>query len=76
MSVRAACTWAAIEFRIPKILGIAAAQNIASQGVLLRAGFVRKHEQLMLFQGREQPVQFFEFGGTEPGQSPIGRLGI
>ena len=60
-AVRAACEWAADAFSIATILGVTAARNSASQGVLLRAGFVRQREQIMRFQGLEQPVIFFAF---------------
>jgi ribosomal-protein-alanine N-acetyltransferase len=60
-AVRAACEWAADSFSIATILGITAAQNSASQGVLLRAGFARQREDVMHFQGLEQPVIFFAF---------------
>ncbi|MEK7348364.1 MAG: GNAT family N-acetyltransferase [Candidatus Eisenbacteria bacterium] len=60
-AVRAACEWAADAFSIATIIGVTAAQNSASQGVLLRAGFVRQKEDFMRFQGREQPVVFFAF---------------
>lgn len=60
-AVRAGCEWAADAFSIATILGVTAAQNSASQGVLLRAGFVRQKEEVMRFQGLEQPVIFFAF---------------
>ncbi len=60
-AVRAMCEWAAAELSLPAIVGVTAAGNVASQGVLLRAGFVRKREQVMLLQGSEQPVIIFEF---------------
>ncbi len=59
-AVRAMCAWAADEFLLPAILGVTAARNIASQHVLLRAGFVRAKEQVMELQGVEQPVVIFE----------------
>lgn len=60
-AVRAMCAWAARSFALQKILGITALQNKPSQGVLLRAGFLRKKEQAMRFQGTEQSVLFFEY---------------
>ena len=60
-AVRVACEWAADIFSIGTILGVTATRNSASQGVLLRAGFVRQKEQVMRFQGLEQPVIFFAF---------------
>ena len=60
-AVRAACEWASDAFSIETILGVTAAQNSASQGVLLRAGFAWQKEEVMRFQGLEQPVIFFAF---------------
>jgi len=60
-AVRAACEWAADAFSIATILGVTAAQNSASQSVLLRVGFARQKEEVMRFQGLEQPVIFFAF---------------
>lgn len=62
-AVRAACDWVVDAFSIDAILGVTAAHNIASQGVLLRAGFAREKEDVMLFQGLEQPVVFFVLAG-------------
>jgi len=62
-AVRAACEWAADAFSIATILGVTAAQNSASQGVLLRAGFARRKEEVARFHGLEQPVIFFAFAG-------------
>jgi len=62
-AVRAACEWATSAFSLASILGVTAAQNSASQGVLLRAGFARQKEEIMRFQGLEQPVIFFAFDG-------------
>src|SRR5262245_27885235 len=53
-AVRGLCTWATAEFPIQTILGVTAAGNVASRGVLLRAGFRRKKAQVMRFQGSEQ----------------------
>jgi RimJ/RimL family protein N-acetyltransferase len=60
-AVHAACHWASDMFSLETILGITAAQNVASQGVLLRAGFTRQKDEVMRFQGLEQPVMFFSF---------------
>lgn len=60
-AVRAACHWACDVFQLEIILGITAARNVASQGVLLRAGFSRQKDEVMRFQGLEQPVIFFAF---------------
>jgi len=60
-AVRAACEWATDAFSIATILGVTAAQNSASQSVLLRAGFARQKEEVMRFQGLDQPVVLFAF---------------
>src|ERR1700694_148541 len=60
-AVRAACEWAAEQFSIATILGVTSGQNIASQRVLLRAGFAWQKDEVMRFQGREQAVVFFAF---------------
>ncbi len=70
-AVGAMCAWAADEFGLPTILGVTAARNIASQRVLLRAGFARKIKRLMDLQGVVQPVVIFEWSrpGVEPGSA-------
>ncbi len=60
-AVRAACEWISRAFSIATILGVTAARNTASQGVLLRAGFARQREAVMRFQGSEQAVVFFAY---------------
>ena len=60
-AVRAACEWVVKEFSLATIIGVTAAQNSASQGVLLRAGFAWQKDEVMCFQGREQAVVFFAF---------------
>lgn len=60
-AVRAACEWALREFRLPAVLGVAAARNVASQGVLRRAGFERQREEVTSMQGVRQPAVFFTF---------------
>jgi len=60
-AVRAACNWATTAFPIQTVLGITAIGNLASQGVLGRAGFERQKQEFMQFQGLEQPVIFFAF---------------
>ena len=60
-AVRAVCHWASDVFLLETILGITAAQNVASQGVLLRAGFTWRKDEVMRFQGLERPVMFFAF---------------
>lgn len=59
-AARALCRWAMAEFRLDSIVGITAQENIASQRVLLRAGFERKQEKKMWLQGREQPAVIYE----------------
>ena len=62
-AVRAASDWASTAFSLEAILGIAAAQNFASQAVLLRAGYSWQKAEVTRFQGVEQPVVFFAFTG-------------
>lgn len=60
-AVRAMCHWASNIFSLETILGITAARNAASRGVLLRAGFTWQKDDVMQFQGVQQPVIFFAF---------------
>ena len=60
-AVHALSEWAAARYPETRILGITARENSASQRVLLRAGFERKAERTMLFQGLEQPVVVFAY---------------
>ena len=59
-AVRAMCVSAKAAFLIPEIIGVTDPKNFASQRTLLRAGFIRREEQVMKFQGTEQPVVIFE----------------
>jgi [ribosomal protein S5]-alanine N-acetyltransferase len=74
-AVRAACTWVTRQFPIRTIVGITAVRNVPSQGVLLRAGFVRTKEQVIEFQGLEQPVVVYELhrGERVPARPPTRR---
>jgi ribosomal-protein-alanine N-acetyltransferase len=65
-AVRALCEWAARRFPQARILGIASRGNIASQEVLLRAGFEHATRRTMLFQGRQQPVEVFLYAAGRP----------
>jgi ribosomal-protein-alanine N-acetyltransferase len=65
-AVRAICEWATGVFSIPTVVGVTAVQNVASQGVLMKAGFVRQHESVMRFQGLEQSVVSFAFAPAIP----------
>jgi RimJ/RimL family protein N-acetyltransferase len=71
-AVRAACHWASDVFSLDSILAVTAARNVASQRVLLRAGFARQKEAAMRFQGSRQRVVFFAFarGNRGPRASP------
>jgi ribosomal-protein-alanine N-acetyltransferase len=60
-AVRGMCGWARDAFSLESILGVTAISNVASQGVLLHAGFVLRSEQVLEFQGTEQPVRVFAF---------------
>src|SRR5207247_8944111 len=60
-AVRPACHWASDVFSLETILGITATRNVASQIVLLRAGFARQKDRVMRFQGLVQSVIVFAF---------------
>jgi ribosomal-protein-alanine N-acetyltransferase len=60
-AVHGMCNWASEVFLLESILGITAARNVASQGVLLRVGFAWQKDDVMLFQGVERPVMVFAF---------------
>ena len=60
-AVRAMCAQAKAAFLLPEIIGVTDPKNFASQRTLLRAGFIRKREQVMEFQGEEQAAVIFEF---------------
>ncbi len=60
-AVKAVCAWATSVYPIKRIHGITAKGNVASQGVLQKAGFGNRKEQLMFMQGAEQPVVIFEY---------------
>jgi ribosomal-protein-alanine N-acetyltransferase len=66
-AVGAACRWASDAFSLETILGVAAVRNVASQGVLVRAGFARQKVEVMRFQGLEQPVVVFAFSRSRGG---------
>lgn len=60
-AARAMCHWAMAEYRLDSIVGVVAQENIASQSVLLRAGFARKEARTMWLQGEEQWAVIYEF---------------
>lgn len=45
-AVTAMCDWARTELALPEVLGIVAADNVASCRVLEKAGFVRSHDEI------------------------------
>lgn len=59
-AVRAACAWGIEQFGLERILGITSTENVASQRVLIHAGFVLREEVRMPFQGVEEEVSIFE----------------
>ena len=63
------CAWGLERFSIPAIVGVTDKQNVASQRVLIRCGFIRKEEKMMRFQGVDRPVVVFELRRKEPNQS-------
>jgi RimJ/RimL family protein N-acetyltransferase len=66
-AVAAVSRWALTAFALPRILGITAAANIASQRTLARAGFTAAGERRIVFQGEEQDVRVFELPAPDPG---------
>jgi RimJ/RimL family protein N-acetyltransferase len=64
VAVRAACAWAMREFALPAVIAVTSERNLASQGVLLRAGFARTDTREMSFQGLPQRVVLFELAGA------------
>ena len=51
-----ACAWATRTFSFDEVLAITATANEASRRVLLRASFVHRSDEVMNFQGTDQPV--------------------
>ena len=60
-AVHAMCAWAAVEFPSTSLVGITVQENVASQRVLLRAGFKPSGERTMHFQGTERTVLVFTY---------------
>lgn len=63
-AIVAASRWAFQAFELDRILGIAAAANFASKRVLVRAHFAHQGDQVMRFQGAEQPVSVYALSGS------------
>ena len=51
-----ACLWAAQSFAIDEIVAVTASANVLSRHTLARASFVHASDEVMRFQGTEQPV--------------------
>lgn len=62
-AVSAATRWAFGAYALPRIVGITAADNLASQRTLLRAGFVHETDRVMMFQGTERGVRVYKLKG-------------
>ena len=60
-AVHAMCDWAAVKFPGTSLLAITVQENVASQRVLLRAGFKHSGERTMDFQGAERTVLVFTY---------------
>lgn len=60
-AVRAGCEWVTEAFPISSIVGVTDEHNVASQGVLQRAGFAWQRHEEMEFQGRLRRVSVFAF---------------
>ena len=63
-AIVAASGWAFQAFELDRILGITAAANVASKRALVRAHFVLQGDQVMKFQGMEQPVSVYALSGS------------
>lgn len=66
-AIAAVTGWALATFALPRIVGITAVANIASQRTLARAGFTSAGARRMNFQGEEQEVRVFEMTAPRPG---------
>ena len=51
-----ACNWLADAFAVSRVLALTESANVISRRLLDRPSFVRVHEAVMMFQGREQLV--------------------
>ena len=65
------CAWGLERFSLLAILGVTDEVNVASQRVLIRCGFSRKEEKVMLFQALYRPVVVFELRKKERSQSAL-----
>ena len=76
------CAWGLERFSIPAIVGVTDKENVSSQRVLIRCGFIRKEEKMMGFQGVDRPVVVFELRRKEPTRAlqrtaaPLGMLTV
>jgi ribosomal-protein-alanine N-acetyltransferase len=59
--VRAGSLWVLRRFGLERVVGVAAAGNIASRRVMARAGFRHESDRDVEFQGRVQPVAVYVF---------------
>jgi [ribosomal protein S5]-alanine N-acetyltransferase len=66
-AVTAGCMWMARNYKLPCILGITDAENLASQRVLQRCGFAMQTERKMLFQGVKRDVLVFRWHRADGG---------
>ncbi len=70
------CAWGLERFSLPTILGVTDEENVASQRVLLRCGFSRKQDKMMLFQGVDRPVIIYEIRNQGTNQPAAGNAAI
>jgi RimJ/RimL family protein N-acetyltransferase len=58
-AIRAICEWGMQRFGLPHVLGVVAAENIASSKVLERAGFARTDESMRSLHGHTRLVRTY-----------------
>ena len=52
-----ACAWAALNFKLSRVIAVTSAENVASQRLLEKCRFVLQRTESMRFQGKEQEVR-------------------
>ena len=58
-----ACSWATQTFGMSQVIAVTAAANEASRRTLVRASFMHAGDEVMRFQGIEQPVSRYRWMG-------------
>lgn len=66
-AIVAASRWTLRSFDLERIIGITSSRNIASRRTLLSAGFAYEGDEVMDFQGAQQPVSIYVLAGNAEG---------